>query len=160
MKFSIPFVLAVLLAVLLLVLGGFIYQATKPTDMSDVASALPYNLTQPDQKIKLPDRLREISGLTWWDDHQLAGVQDEDGYIFIIDTISGDVVEQEKFQKDGDYEGIARVGKKLYIARSDGNLFKVKDFDEKDQKTKEYKTKLSAANDVEDLYYSKQHKKL
>lgn len=145
---------------LLLVLAGFIYKAAKPTVLPEVASTLPYNLSHADQKIKLPERLKEISGLTWWADHQLAGVQDEDGYIFIIDTIQGKVVEQQKFQKDGDYEGITKVGKKLYIARSDGNLFKVKDFDEKDQKTKEYETPLKVSNDVEGLCYSKEHNEL
>ena len=145
----------VVLVALLTVLAGFIYQAAAPEQLPQMPSALPYNLHEPAQKIKLPEKLREISGITWWDKHQLAGVQDEDGYIFVIDTLQGEVVKQEKFRKDGDYEGIARVGSKLYIVRSDGDLYKVKDFDQKDQKTKEYETPLKTANDVEGLCYSK-----
>jgi uncharacterized protein YjiK len=124
------------------------------------SNTLPYNLAQPDNKIKLPGKLVEVSGLSWFDKHQLAGIQDEEGYIFIIDTKSEKIVKKEKFTKDGDYEGVAVVRNKLYIVRSDGAIFKVKDFDEKDQKTKKFKTDLSESNDVEGLCYNEQETEL
>jgi uncharacterized protein YjiK len=112
-----------------------------------------YNLAEPLETIKLPKALKEISGLTWWDDNQVAGIQDEDGFVFIIDVNKEEIVEREKFTKDGDYEGIALAKNKLYITRSDGKLFRVKSFDKKDQKTKDYKTDLGYANDIEGLCY-------
>lgn len=112
-----------------------------------------YDLSSPLEKIKLPKELKEISGLTWWDKNEVAGIQDEDGFVFIIDVKKEKIEEKEKFTKDGDYEGIAVVGKKLYITRSDGKLFRIKSFDRKDQSTKSYKTPLDYSNDVEGLCY-------
>lgn len=121
---------------------------------------IPYNLDEPNKRIKLPNVLTEISGLTWWDNHEVAGIQDEEGYVFIIDTKKEEIEEKEKFTKDGDYEGIAKVGKKLYIVRSDGTLYKVKDFDKKDQETKSYKTPLNHDHDVEGLCYDEANNQL
>jgi uncharacterized protein YjiK len=115
--------------------------------------AFPFDLANPSEVVKLPSDLREISGLAWWDDHKLAGIQDEDGFIFIINLKKQKVKDREKFTKDGDYEGIAKVGKKIYITRSDGQLYRVKSFDKKDQKTKDYNTPLKHSHDVEGLCY-------
>lgn len=119
-----------------------------------------YDLSDPNKVIALPKILREISGITWWDGHEVAGVQDEDGYVFIIDLKKEKVEQKEKFEKDGDYEDITKVGKKLYIVRNDGNLYRVKDFDKKDQDTNAYKTKLTTKNDVEGLCYDKANNRL
>jgi uncharacterized protein YjiK len=119
-----------------------------------------YNFEKPNKKVKLPKALREISGITWWGEHKVAGIQDEDGYVFIIDLKKGEVKEKEKFNKDGDYEDIAKVGKKLYIVRNDGNLYRIKDFDKKDQETSAYPTKLTKKNDVEGLCYDKKNNRL
>ncbi len=114
---------------------------------------LPYNLDRPDKTYTLPGELREISGITWLDDKHIAGVQDEDGYIFVLRLKDGKVVDKVKFEKDGDYEDITKAKKKLYILRSDGTLFKVKDWDSKEQHTKKYKTHLDESNDTEGLCY-------
>lgn len=123
------------------------------TEQEEVNPNFTYDLSDPLERIKLPKDLKEISGLCWWDDHEVAGIQDEDGFVFIIDTKKEKVEQREKFTKDGDYEGIALVGKKLYITRSDGRIFRIKDYDKKDQKTKVYKTPLDYDNDVEGLCY-------
>ncbi len=145
---------AVLLAIVVLFLN-----ACQPTNINDVVKP-EYDFSKPDQKVKLPKVLREISGITWWRDHEVAGVQDEDGFVFIIDLKKEKVEDKEKFRKDGDYEDIAKVGKKIYIVRNDGRIYRVKDFDKKDQETKTYETPLSSKNDVEGLCYDKAFNRL
>lgn len=147
---------SLLLGVLLLAAFSCSQNSTSNNGTNDFG----YDLSSPKQLISLPKVLKEISGITYWDKHELAGIQDEDGYIFIIDTKKEEVEDEEKFRKDGDYEDIAKVGKKLYIVRNDGTLYKVKDFDEKDQETKKYETPLSDKNDVEGLCYDQLNHRL
>ncbi len=87
-----------------------------------------YNLSKPDQRIILPDTLREISGLTMLDNENFACIQDENGIIFIGNLNTGNIEKQFVFGPDGDYEGIAKAGNDLYILRSDGTLFGISDY--------------------------------
>lgn len=88
-----------------------------------------YNFSIPEQRNILPDTLREISGIALLDEQTLACIQDENGILFIYDLAAGSISRQYPFHLDGDYEGIARVGKELYILRSDGVLFRIRDYD-------------------------------
>ena len=75
-------------------------------------------------KVSLNTDLEEISGLTYYKNGTFLAVQDELGIIYVLDEVSGDVLDEWKFGKKGDYEGIAIVGSDVYILRSDGDLFK------------------------------------
>lgn len=90
--------------------------------------SIPYNLKQENQTIILPDELREISGLTVIDPKTLACVQDEEGLIFIYDLKTQTITHKIPFAGPGDYEGIAAVGKDMYILRSDAKLFRVRNY--------------------------------
>lgn len=123
-------------------------------------NGLPYRLGHPDFIDELPEDLDEISGLSYYKDHQVLGVQDEKGIIFVYDFARKEVVRKIKFEKKGDYEGVESVKNKIYVLRSNGDLYKVKNIDEDDQSTKEYDTKLKSKNDTEGLAYDKKNKRL
>jgi len=114
----------------------------------------PYRLTDPNTSFKMPDKLEEISGLCISPDNQfLYTVQDEKGNIYKIDTASGEITEKIDFGKDGDYEGIAYHQNTVYITKSNGTIYEVKDPDGEDPDVTTYKTDLKGKNDVEGLCY-------
>ena len=105
-----------------------------------------YDFNRPDNMVQLPKILHEISGLTDIDQHRLALVQDEDGIIFIYDCQKEEIVKQIKFGESGDYEGVTRVGNDIYVLRSDGKLFEIKNFESEDFKVKEHSTGIPVKN--------------
>lgn len=91
-------------------------------------SGIPYNLKQEDQTIILPAELREVSGLTIIDTKTLACVQDEEGIVFIYDLKHKKIKQKIHFAGSGDYEGIAAVGKDMFVLRSDATLFHIRNY--------------------------------
>lgn len=118
-----------------------------------------YNLTKPEVSFILPDTLHEISGLTYIDSTTFACVQDENGILFIYDAVKNKIQKQYKFNIDGDYEGIARVNKTIYVLRSDGTLFEILDYESKNFKLNSYSTGIPANNN-EGLCYDKDNNRL
>jgi len=95
-----------------------------------IPSSIPgYDLERPLTTIVLPEILHEISGITEVGPMIIACVQDEKGIVFFYDLTKQGIVRQAEFHLDGDYEGIARVGKALYVLRSDGTLFEIADYE-------------------------------
>ncbi|RMG22431.1 MAG: hypothetical protein D6730_16430 [Bacteroidetes bacterium] len=114
---------------------------------------LPYDLTSPHKKMKLPGKLREVSGLSFLQEGRLVMVQDEKGSIFQLDYQSGEVVSEHRFAGRGDYEGIEMVHDTAYVLRSDGAIFEVYPFPADSPVVQVYKTPLSKQNDTEGLGY-------
>jgi len=114
----------------------------------------PYNLDKPDQEFKLPNKLKEISGLGIDStDQYLYAVQDEEGILFVINKETVELENQYKFYKEGDYEGIECVGDKVYIVKSTGTIYEVRDVGKETQKRKKHKFGFSKSSDVEGLGY-------
>lgn len=118
-----------------------------------------YKFMAPDRSSVLPDILHEISGLTDIDSTTFACIQDENGILFIYDTGKDAITEQYKFNIDGDYEGITRVDRTIYVLKSDGVLFEITDYDSKDFKLTSYVTGIPANNN-EGLCYDMDNKRL
>jgi hypothetical protein len=118
-----------------------------------------YNLNKPDHTLILPDTLREISGLTEINTSFIACIQDENGILFIFDIINNRIKKQYNFHIDGDYEGITRVGKTIYILRSDGKLFEISDYDSEKFTLQSYITGIPASNN-EGLCYDADNNRL
>ena len=112
-----------------------------------------YNLEHPDTVFQLPDRLKEISGISYFKKNKIACVQDEEAILYIFDTQRGEVISEFEFGKDGDYEDIAIVKNNAYILRSDGTLFKIKNFETNPKKAKKINTALRQKNNTEGLCY-------
>ena len=66
---------------------------------------------------------------------------------------------QFKFEKKGDYEGITRVGNSLYVLRSDGKLFEIKNFKSEDFEVKKHDTDIPV-KDNEGLTYDATNNRL
>lgn len=119
-----------------------------------------YDLSRPDQVLVMPGRLKEISGLTLVDDSTLAAVEDEKGKIYLIDPSDGDVIDEFKFAKKGDYEGIEMVDDTLYVLRSDGDVYVISDWRSKHRSTEKIETYLATKNDTEGLGYQPARRRL
>ena len=118
-------------------------QAQKPLD-TEARDRLQraYTLNQPDLVLKLKSTLKEISGLTFIDEQHLAVVQDEKGKIYQLDIATGEIVGDERFDKDGDYEGIEFVDGEMYVLRSDGDVYRVDGWPPESDDAKKYETRL------------------
>jgi uncharacterized protein YjiK len=121
----------------------------------------PFNLQRADAVYKLPDKLNEISGLSYYKKNKLATLQDEKGNIYFFNLNSGKISKKIDFSGDGDYEGIEVVDEQIWVLKSNGDLFKV-NHSKKDKtvKVKEYKTDLSTINDAEGLAFDKKNNRL
>jgi len=118
-------------------------------------------LQKPNTVYKLPNKLNEISGLSFYKKNKLATVQDEKGNIYFFNLKSGKINETIDFSEDGDYEAIEVVNDQIWILKSNGNLYKVNYLKKEDTvKTKEYKMALSSKNDAEGLTYDKINNRL
>jgi hypothetical protein len=77
-------------------------------------------------RLKLPDALREISGLAVAGPDTLLAVDDEQALVYRID-LATQVVEPllaiGRPARPGDYEGLARIGDQTLLVDSDGVLF-------------------------------------
>lgn len=118
-----------------------------------------YDFSKPTLNAELPTILHEISGLAIIDSTSIACVQDEDGVLFIYNIKSRKITQQHTFGLKGDYEGITLVNDLLYILRSDGVLFEIKDYQSKKLKVKTYSTRVPAINN-EGLCYDVQNNRL
>jgi hypothetical protein len=87
-----------------------------------------YQFSNPCAYYTLPDTLYEISGLTDVDSSHIGCVQDEKGMIFLYNLYEAKIDSRSTFYFDGDYEGITRVGNDMYVLRSDGYLFRMRDY--------------------------------
>lgn len=73
----------------------------------------------------LPNRLKEVSGITWIKDGLIAAIEDNHAVIYLYNLDSGKVVKELVFGGKGDFEGLAFANNHYYALRSDGMLFKV-----------------------------------
>lgn len=105
-----------------------------------------YDFSKPILNDNLPPILHEISGLAIIDSSSIACVQDEDGILFIYNFKEHKITQQHTFGLKGDYEGITLVNDRLYVLRSDGVLFEIKDYQSKQLKVKTYSTRVPAIN--------------
>jgi len=94
---------------------------------------LRYDINKPNSKMEMPKNLKEISGLSFYKDNQLACVNDEKGTVFIYDLSYCKVIETIDIGKNGDYEGIEVVNDEIFIMKSNGKIkgFKISDGSER-----------------------------
>jgi len=119
-----------------------------------------YNLGNPDHRYLMPASLEEISGISWTGKGTLACIQDEDGIVYCYGLKEEKVVSEVKFGKDGDYEDISVVKNTAYVLKSNGHIYRVKNFKKNEIKVKRYKTPLSSKNDVEGMVYDSSENQL
>lgn len=119
-----------------------------------------YDFWSPDAEFKLDEDLKEISGLTLFDDSHLAAIEDERGHFYLIDFTTGATTEEHRFAGKGDYEGIERAHERLFALRSDGQVREIVDFDTDDPDSDKVKTPLGSGCDAEGLAFDPLHERL
>ncbi len=130
----------------------FLQKKQKPGIYKSSSKPFPYELSMPDNQQKLDKELKEISGLTDIDSLRLACIQDEKGLIYIISKKTGKIEKKIRFGKKGDYEGLEIVGNNMWIIRSNGTLFEVRNYFSKSKRQIiKYRTILSEKNNIEGL---------
>jgi hypothetical protein len=130
-----------------------------PISFSQTSETIPvqstktgYNLSSPIQRFILPDRLKEVSGVTIIDSSTVAFIQDENGIIFIYDLRENRIKNQIVFGDNGDYEDLTFVNNTFYVLRSDGSLFEISGIMSKSFKVNRYITGVPS-DDNEGLCY-------
>ncbi len=124
------------------------------TAAGPTTTSAPYRFDQPVARFELPDELREISGLTVLDDRHLGAIQDEEGDLYVIDQETGRVSTVVPFGPNGDYEGIALAGDRLFVLRSDGAVLELGGWSGGEARTTTTETGLGAKDcDAEGLTY-------
>lgn len=88
---------------------------------------LGYDFGRPDAVYELPAELEEASGIAVLSDGWICCVQDEDGILFTYGLESRRIGRTVRFAGAGDYEDLAVVGPTVFVLRSDGLLFEVRD---------------------------------
>jgi len=111
-----------------------------------------YKLNDPDKTWYLPHGLAEISGLSYAGNGQLVCNQDEKGNIYLFNTKNGELEKTIKFAGDGDYEAIEITGDDVWVVKSNGNLYHVKNYMKNNKpKVYEYKTPFNEKNNIEGM---------
>ncbi len=111
-----------------------------------------YDLNHPTATHIMPEKLVEISGISWFMG-QIICVEDELGKIYFYDPDKNKVTDDWKFGSDGDYEDIQTIRDKVYVLESDGDLFEIDFSKKRDKRVKKRENKLSRIHDTEGLGY-------
>lgn len=119
----------------------------------------PYDFSRPSEIITLPDNLHEVSGLTVLDSSSVGCIQDENGVLYIYNIQQRKITKEIPFHFNGDYEDITRVGKRLYVLRSDGVLYEIDNFQSENPEVKTHETGIPANNN-EGLCYDRKNNRL
>jgi len=116
-----------------------------------------YDILHPDEIYKLPERVAEISGLTFSENEdQLLFLDDESGKMFIYDLGKKRIKTSMRFWKNADFEGIERIDDQVFALKSDGDLVSFKYEDNHIMTGKREGTVLSNKNDTEGLGYDQE----
>lgn len=120
-----------------------------------------YQINSPNQTFEMPEKLKEISGLSISPDGaQLCAVNDEDGSIFFINKKIGKIEKEVPFHNHGDYEGIETVGEHIFVVKSSGTVYKVSIENNDSASFKKAKYLLKKENDTEGLAYDAKNHQL
>lgn len=100
------------------------------------------------EKILLPGDLEEISGIAWHDG-ELFAIEDESSIIYHVDPKTGKILSKKKFEKNRDIEDILVRNDTAWVLRSNGNLYQVVNFKEKESQTTIYEFPKLGKRDME-----------
>ncbi len=121
----------------------------------------PYHVNEPTQTMMLGTELKEISGLSLSaNGEQLITVNDEKGILFFLNKSTGNIEQQVVFHDDGDYESLEVVDNTIYICKSKGVIYAIKDIKDPTKNQERYDTGLGKDADIEGMAYDKTQNQL
>ncbi len=126
----------------------------KPYTDSTQTYSMVYDLESPELSLDLSGKLKEISGLDTGNTGDFVwAVQDEKGVLFKVSLKDGSILQEIPFWKDGDYEGIEKAGNELYVVKSTGTIYQIRENGTPEQTVEKFNTSLGKENDVEGLAF-------
>lgn len=124
-------------------------------------TALPYDMTYPYAYFELDDVIKKISGLSPTSDPKLvAGIQEEEGKIYMLDKKTGKIANSTFFATEGEFQAIEMVGNDAYALKSSGQLFKITNFKGGQRSVKMIRTNLPRTANLQGLAYDVAHDRL
>ncbi len=150
------------IAILVLVLGtGIAYVAFTVNERPETESFsaedyfFPYNFDRLTRIVTLPGDLEEISGLCrGMRPGEVFAIQDEAGTLFVVNTLTGEPVSRVTFDKDRDYEGVARHDSEVYVLEKDGDIHYFQYVEDSTEiPARKFETDFSYRNDTEGICY-------
>ncbi len=96
-----------------------------------------YDLGRPHRVLELDETLRELSGLACFND-QFCAIQDEKGKVFFLDGQTGAILHDEKFWDKGDFEDIEIIGDRVFVIKSNGNIYESNVYSIDEERTTKY----------------------
>ena len=125
-------------------------------------TCFPYDFSQPAKRYTLPNRHKEISGISPLEDNNsIAFVQDEAIQIHLLDLHSGTITELAKHD-DGDAEDIAIVGTTAYVLKAGKQpaIYRATEFQGEHAKIQRYGLELKKHHDPEGLCHDARRHRL
>jgi uncharacterized protein YjiK len=109
---------------------------------------------------ELPESLKNISAIDYYQRGKLACLQEEVGSLFIFNLHTGQVDKEIPFGPPGDYEGLELIGSTAYVACADGRILEIQHFNGGKPEMKEYGTHLTVEENLNGLCYDRKNKRL
>ncbi len=119
-----------------------------------------FDLNHPAELIKLPAKLKEISGITFLSKNKIACVQDEKGTVFIYDIRKDKLKESIDFGGNKDYEAITNANDTIYVLRSNGDIHEIDQLESDSVHAITHHTFLSKINNCEGMCYDSKMNRL
>ena len=110
-----------------------------------------YDLNRPSETHLMPDRLEEISGISYVDPYHLVCIEDENGKVYHYDLKLRDFIPEWKFSGSGDYEDVLYFKDSVFVLKSDGDIFQFHYSKAGAGEARKYENSLSIKNDTEGL---------
>ena len=150
------------LAIILLMQNVYSQDGNSDIIFMEKKYEFPYYLSLPVKIQKLPSKLIEISGLSFIENERFACIQDEKGNIYVLNFETAEIEKKINFADDGDFEGMAIVGKTAWALKSSGDLYRVKNFIEGEEtlRAKKFENALSKKNDAEGVAFDEINNRL
>jgi len=116
-----------------------------------------YDLDKSGHRVRLPDPLREISGLAAASDGRVFAHNDEQGVVYRIDPMTGSILSWFHLGRTvvtEDFEGIAATKSRMFMVTSGGEIYEFRQAGEGQRvEYRVHSTPLDRDNDVEGLCY-------
>lgn len=128
------------------------------TSVHDICGNFDFN--HPTELIKLPSKLKEISGIAFLSKNKIVCVQDEKGTVFIYDIRKDKLKESIDFGGNKDYEAVANANETIYVLRSNGDIYEIDSLESNGVEAITYHTFLSKVNNCEGMCYDTNHNRL
>ena len=144
----------IIIFLLISLMGNYSYaQNDLPVIYQNEAYDFPYQLLEPHKTIILDPKLKEISGIEHIGNDRIVCVQDEKAHLYFLNFTKNEIYNKIKFGDPGDFEDLAIVGDDAWAVKSNGDLYRIKNYLSDDFDVKRYETRLKKKNDCEGLAF-------